>query len=377
MYPNLFYYIFALILLLSIVFDLTKLGTRKHYIICYNLVFIFLACLVAFRYGVGNDTARYMLAFSITPELYKITLYDFTIMRAMPGYTFLVSFVRTFFGDFVYLQIFQSILFFGSLYAILKRLELRRFYLLLCFYGYTYFAEMSGMRECFGLSFCYFALNYFLDKKYIKYYILVTLGFLFHSGMIVFYFVPLVRLLDKYRKSNYYILLFAFAIMLYLLPNIRELVSGINDGSMSRYALSEGEGISLTNALVCGLYFFFIYKYCIKKNKQTNVMSFVYLGMVSVFFSLMGNLVPILYRYTSHFMIFFFYSIHLAFTNMKKGDVMAVLLSFLFFYTPVARFISGMNHSDRRAYCSVFSEDKSYYTNIINTSDLEDVFMTQ
>ena len=214
MYPYLFYFIFIIIVFLAFIFDYLNFSNKITYRRVYNIVYIYLACLVALRYGVGTDTPGYMIMFNEIPVLSKITIYDFVILRAMPGFVLVLSIFKTIFGDFVYFQIFQASMFFGSIYFVLRRLDLCKFYLLITFYGSTYFAEMQAMKECLGISFCLIGLNYYLKQKIKYYYFFVFIGMMFHTGMFVFLLFPLVRRFKIIDKTNFLKMLAVFVVFL-------------------------------------------------------------------------------------------------------------------------------------------------------------------
>lgn len=379
MIPNLFYYIFAFLVVTSLFFDVFKVGTKQVYKKIFNVTFVFLALLVAFRYGTGNDTPGYMYSFSVMPDLAHLSLQDFLLYRAMPGYVLLVATIKTLFDQFVFLQILQAFLFYHSFYKLLTRLDLKRFYLLLAFFGYVFIAELSGIRECFGLAFIFYGLPYFLDRKYIQYYIFVFLAIMMHSGMFIFLALPLVRIFKQLSGKNLIIILGLFVFAFLSLSEIREMVGSFEDGSVGRYAESEGEGVSVLSAIAGAAQLIFIYIFAFKKNKNEEYSELIYLGVVSVIFSIAGGLVPILYRYTSHFMVFYFYCIHVVFSHMKKQDVYAIVLVFIFYYSPTMRFLSNMSNSDRLQYCSIFASesDKRFFKSEINSADAVDMYRAQ
>ena len=377
MIPHLFYYIFVFLVFASICFDVFKSGGKRLYRRTYNITYFFLALLVAFRYGTGNDTPGYMYAFSLMPDLTHLSIQDFLIYRAMPGYVVLVATVKQVFGEFVYLQILQAFLFFHSFYKLLSRLNLRRFYLLLAFYGYVYFAELSGVRECFGLAFIFYGLQYFIDRRYIRYYLFVLLAILMHAGMFIFLALPLIRLFRSLSGKNFLLLLVGSAIVLLSLNTIRSFLGLLDYGSIGRYAGSEGEGISVVSMIANAIQLVIIYVFAIKKNKKETYPDFIYLGVIGIVVSIAGGLIPILYRYTAHFTIFYFYCMHAAISHIKKGqEVYLIALLCLFYYSPLTRFLSSMSSSDRLQYCSVFASDssKAFFNKEIQSATTEDLY---
>lgn len=371
MFPNLFAYTFGLIAFFTLVFDFLK-GSR-HYIRYYNLTYLFLVFLVAFRYGTGMDTPRYMLNFSLVSELNEITLYEIAEYRAMPGYILLVSAIKTLFGDFFYLQLLQAGLYFSSFYLLLKRLNLRKFYILLVFYGYNYFAALSGMRECFALSFCFFALVFYMDHKYWLFYLFVLLGFLFHTGVFVFFLLPLLRIFKSLKFSYLLLIVGLFIVLLFSLSYVRAWVAGIDDSSISRYAYKEGSGVSILSLIANCSYLLFFYYFCFKRNKDERYVLFIYMGIVFLFVNILAGFVPILYRYSAHFAIFFYYCINTVITKMRKGNIWRIYLILLFFYSPVVRFIAILDKPNME-YCFVFSPDKSYYDWVIANASTSDMY---
>lgn len=375
MYPNLFLYIFVLIAIFTLFFDILKGASKKAYIGTFIATYVFLALLVAFRYGTGPDTPRYMYAFQVMPDLHEIKFRDFGLYRAQPGFILLVAFVKTVFVDFVYLQIIQATLYFTSFYLLLKRFELRKFYILLVFYSYVYFAALSGIRECLGLSFCFFALLYYFDYKYTKFYILVFVGFMLHSGMIIFFLLPFVRYFKTLRFENILLILFVFLLAILSLTSVRQLLYSLNEGSLARSAHASGEGISLPLFVVGFSYLLLFYFYCFKLNRHEKHIDVIYMGIVYVIISLFTGIIPILYRFTSHLAIFFYYCINLTFTRMKRDSIWRFYLILLFFYTPLVRFNSLIDRPNY-AYCSVFSSEyeKSEYDKIIRDAWSSDLY---
>lgn len=200
MLESLYQILFIVFMPITLCFELFK--KTKFYIISFNALYLLLALLVAFRYGVGTDTINYMIAFDYIPPIGKLSLLDFSSFRFQPLYTLINSICKSIYPDFVLVQILHSILFYHSLYLLLRKLNLRRFYLLFIFFSSMYFGPgMQMMREGFALAFCFYALLFYLKNKYILYYLLVLVGFGFHSGVVVFFILPAIDYII--RKNNY------------------------------------------------------------------------------------------------------------------------------------------------------------------------------
>lgn len=359
MYPFLFPFIYIIIGLLVLLFDCGRVN-KKTYATIFNIVYVVLAFLVAFRYRVGNDTASYMDFFDIMPTLDQLSLETFIIVRAQPLFTLFIVGCKSLVNDFLLVQLIQAFLFFHSFYLLLRKLEIRKFYVLFLFLGYVYMAEMAALRECLGLSFCFYALLFYLDKKWIKYYLLITVGFMFHSGMIIFYLVPVVKLLKKLSLRNVILVVVVTLLIPMIYIKFAELGIEIGDNSINRYSDNSdvtGLGLSTliyTFVLLC----FFIYFTIIKKSE--GLADFIYLGGVFfVLLELVGSIsLPILYRYSAHFSIFFYYAVSNMLKNTHGRPMITAIIFAWLAYPPLAKFSASMKES-AAIYCSVFSDDSS------------------
>ncbi len=359
----------------AFVFDFVGKGRSRHYLSVYKMLYCFLAFLVAFRYGVGSDTPEYMLMFDLTPDLAHLSYDDFESFRSQPLFVVFCSLCKTISSNFLILQLLQAILFYHSFYLLTKTLKLRKFYLLIVFYGYVYFQEQSAMRECFGLSFCFYALyGYIKNRKLWRYYLFVIFGFLCHSSMVFFCFVPLVRVMNKLNLKNTIIVVVVVALFVILLYKAQDFLLLIGDSSISRYGAEEGASLKLSTFIFSSVLFVAWY-YCCVKNKTDDHPEFIYLGLLYVLFELVGALfLPIMYRFTAHLCIFYFYCLHIIIHRLSTRSVLSYICLMFVFYTPMVRFSTGIKVDPSLEYCSVFSFDKSYQEKRIKDADGSDMF---
>lgn len=367
--------LYLIIFCAAFLFDYVGKGRSRQYMNAFNVLYCLLAFLVAFRYGVGSDTPVYMMLFDMTPDLFHLTQSDFDLFRAQPFYIIINSCCKTIYNNFLTLQLLQAFLFYHSFYLLIKALGLRKFYLLIVFYGYVYFQEQSAMRECFGLSFCFYALyGYIKDGKLLKYYICVLLGFLCHSSMVFFFIVPLAKVMKKLNLRNTAIVVGVVALSAVLLYQVQDIFLLIGDSSISRYGAEEGVSLRLSTLILSSVLFLAWYLCCVK-NKKDEHPDFIYLGLLYVLFELIGSLfLPILYRFTAHLCIFYFYCLHIIIRRLSRKDVLSYICLLFIFYTPVARFHTGIKVDPSLKYCSVFSFDKAEKDKLIRETDGADIF---
>lgn len=370
MISGFFIYVYIVIGLLVLYFDTPK-RQPKGYDSFFKAVFVLLALLVAFRYKVGPDTARYMVNFNDTPPLYQLAVKDFNLSRFQPIFVLINSFCKTIYDDFVSVQILQATLFYHSFYLILKKLDLKKFYILFFFFGANYLAELSGLRECFGLSFCMYALLFYMNKKWVQYYTFVVAGILCHSGMVIFLALPLVKFFNKLSIKN--IVIIAAALLL-LQPafDYLQLFSVLvgEDASILSYELGRGQlRFSTLLFILMRLAVVILFLFNGKTKYDEYKKDFIFWGVIYIYLGFYTEVLPILYRFAAHFAIFYFFMVQETFKHAKRTPIIIAAIFVLFSYTPIARFAADLEklRSDYY-YCSVFSstDDKiimSQYSN--------------
>lgn len=372
---------FLLFLLIYYIFKFDINNSRKGYLKTFKCFYTLLALLVAFRYGVGVDTSNYMAAYDEVPPINNLEIEDFIRFRFQPFYLIINSLCKYITDNFVLLQIFQSILFYHSLYLLLKKLNLRKFYILFIFYTYMYFSSgMAAMRESFALAFCMYGLNYYLCSKWIKYYILAFIGFMFHTGAIIFFIFPFYKLFKKRNLRNYLLFIIGCCFAFSLITILQNLLGNlIADGSISRYSLNGGS-INKINTIRNIIILWIIYMFCIKSKKAHNTysMDIILLGATYVVMDLFsGSFLPILFRFSSHFFIFFCCCTKIIIDNIHKKNLTSFFVIFFLFYQPIARCQGLFNKETKQYfyYSSVFSFDKTHNRKIINSAEAKDYIL--
>ncbi len=377
--PYLFHFLLFVLIYYIFKYDIKK--STKGYLKTFKCFYTLLALLVAFRYGVGVDTSNYMAAYDEVPPINNLEIEDFIRFRFQPFYLIINSLCKYITNNFVLLQIFQSILFYHSLYLLLKKLNLRKFYILFIFYTYMYFSSgMAAMRESFALAFCMYGLNYYLCSKWIKYYILVFIGFMFHTGAIIFFIFPFYKLFKKRNLRNYLLFIIGCCFAFSLITILQNLLGNlIADGSISRYSLIGGS-INKINTIRNIIILWIIYMFCIKLKKAHNTysMDIILLGATYVIMDLFsGSFLPILFRFSSHFFIFFCCCTKIIIDNIHKKNLTSFFVIFFLFYQPIARCQGLFNKETKQYfyYSSVFSFDKTHNRKIINSAEAKDYIL--
>lgn len=166
MIAGLFIYIYIVLGFMVLLFDALNQAKKSYYRV-WHIIYIVLALLAAFSYKVGPDTQTYMDEFKMVPNIFNLTFNDFFQTRNQPFYVVMCSLCKTVYNDFLMLQLTQVFLIYHSLYLLLKKLDLMKFWVLFLFFGYCYLALLSGRRECFGLACCLYAMLFFMKRQWL------------------------------------------------------------------------------------------------------------------------------------------------------------------------------------------------------------------
>ncbi len=156
-----------------------------------------------------NDTAAYVNGFRAAPSpsefLASGQLWDLT---GNPLFYFYESLIRSITGNY---HIFFFPVSFLSCYSAVKlfyRYSASPALSLLIYYSVgTFMLFMAAMKQCVAASLLVLSIPYAIDRKYVRFYLLVGLASLFHTYAILFAIVPL--LFGKPWGLRTYILLLA------------------------------------------------------------------------------------------------------------------------------------------------------------------------
>lgn len=167
--------------------------------------------LAGFRYRLGNDTINYMKWYEslYTLSNFKLDLSDYEI-----GFTFLSSLIKTLGGDFYVLQFVTAFIINFSILSYFKKYCRNYTFFCILIYFCMYYFEFSFeiMRASVALGIFIYAIPLLIKKKYIQFYLLSFIAFLFHYSTA---FVFLLPFLMKIRLNKYIIVCIVMVLILY------------------------------------------------------------------------------------------------------------------------------------------------------------------
>ena len=265
--------LFIIPLILVIVLYRNKTGENKFFIF---LFMAFLFVLYGFRsaYGEANDTHNYLTVFTYGEE-YMRTFKE-------PGYSWINVWILRKGLGFQWVLVIMAVIYCISLFWAAKRsdrktIEVLIFYFLLTYYFYAF----NAMRQMTALNILLVGYTYLYDKKWIKFIICVLCASLFHkTSLIVLPFVVFSFINLKFNN------VFVCATLLLSLvvgsQNITATWLGFVADWFPDYVSSDVESSAVGSSFSFSrltLTFFFMYIYCVSKEKNI-YLSIVFIGIV-------------------------------------------------------------------------------------------------
>lgn len=169
----------------------------------FFLAFFSLTLISGLRYRIGVDTLQYEQWFDYRlSELAQIDQSDLSIKNAYgPLFVLLASLVKSLGGNWVTFQLVHSLVLNCSIFVFFKRYSSKCFtaiaiYYLLIFYQYN----CEILRQSLAIAVYLFSMPFLLEKKYMKYIIVVLIASLFHIAALIALLIPLFLSIKNNNK---------------------------------------------------------------------------------------------------------------------------------------------------------------------------------
>lgn len=192
---------------------------RRHFFLRRSDVFliIVIAWMTCFSFlrTKYNDTGNYIHGFLNAQSLSEgFANGTFTDWTGNPWSMLYRSLMHDITEDYHIYFFFPAILSSFAVIKLLKRFSVNPAFSLLIFYSIgTYIVYIAALKQCLAVFFLLMALPYAIDRKYIRFYLLVLVAILFHTHAFMFAIVPL--LMDKpWGKVTWILLCLTFFAML-------------------------------------------------------------------------------------------------------------------------------------------------------------------
>ena len=163
----------------------------------FVIIVIFWLSAFSFLRCTYNDTLTYIGSFNNTQSLSEgFSNGTFTDWTGNPWSMLYRSLMRELTDNYHIYFLIPAVLSSVTAVKLFKRYSVNPTFSLLIFFSLgTYIMYMAALKQCLAMFFLLLALPYALDKKYIRFYLLVFVAILFHTHAFMFAIVPL--LLEK------------------------------------------------------------------------------------------------------------------------------------------------------------------------------------
>jgi hypothetical protein len=330
-----------------------------------------------FRYKVGGDTLAYFDFFEEYPFISELKNYDFIYSKWDPFWVILSSISKSIVNDFAFFQIIHAIVINSIIFKFFERHTTYRFTAVLVYslFFYIYF-NTEVMRESLAVCVFLLAYPYFKDRKWLKYYLLAVLAFLFHSSAIITFVFPLFRNI-KLNIKGIIVLSFTFVILVTIAFYFPSLIENIlfSERLINRFEIYSQFKPSFRGMLNIFFYYallpYLILRFYNKINKGKQLFAefhMLYFALVMVTISISGF--ARMLNYLTPFMIVYFADFlntvykKKIFYNLSGQMVVLILListipKIRYFTADTSRFVSGTHkYNLYLPYSSIFSKEE-------------------
>lgn len=292
--------------------EITHLSRESSENIFLSLAFLIMLVITGCRgLTVGNDTPMYVRYFTQLRGLKSLSLYNW---RYELGFRFFNCLVAQFFSDPHVLLFMAALVTFILLFYVIKKGSAVPVYSILLFYALTmYYTTINMVRQYIAISICCLAILLLMEKKRIRFVLLVILAGLMHTSAYLVMILIIFSIIPYNKNKRYWYILLGLVcsaffgglitIMIRLFPAYSSYLTGDN------YYL-QGKLGSIIRAVIYGM-LFWIYDYLYRKyGKDTEANKIMYftaiLGFFISFVSVQG---AILSRIAYYFNVMFCVSI--------------------------------------------------------------------
>ena len=200
----------------------------------------------------GNDTGTYLEIYEyLTPEWSKITPENTPEFSSGLGFFYVSSMLKTLgFTEQDYLMFFAFATVIPYVLFVRRYSRSAVFGVFLMFTTGFYTFSWAAVKQCMALGICLMALDYALEKKWIRYGLMVAVAMFFHPYAMVYFLVPFMMFRPWTFRTFLYTALF-IAIGFYL-DTLIGTVLDITDmmGAVYTEESFTGEGVNLFRVAV-------------------------------------------------------------------------------------------------------------------------------
>ena len=310
-------YLIVLILLLLLSFRYDICGKEKGRDWCYLVVLLIFILVSGLRYRIGTDTTSYLYSFyHVRPPLEKFSFKDYPIGKD-PFFTLMNSLVISLGGRFYMVQLIHATFVNGLIFKYIRR---HSPYIFTCVFFYAImeflYYNTQIMRGSMSIVICLYANDYFLERKWLKGYLLLVIALMFHAQTVVMFIMPFLFFL-RFNLKGLIVLCVAFAIGQVagmLLNDYAVLLRSDENTTIGDKALmyansdqyGDEMGLKWIIVTLCPrfAYLFLIFWYLKRNDSSNSLLRLEPMFMLFCFFMMINAGFVIAYRYVAYYTVY-------------------------------------------------------------------------
>lgn len=168
-----------------------------------------LVAVAGLRLIVGGDTQTYMEDFDRYPTLDELTIFHFALFRYQPLWILINVIAKSIYPEFFVLQLILAAIVNPITFYVIKKETDKKFEVVIVYLLFQFlYLNCEIMRETFSICIFYFAFGYLIKHKWLPYYVLCFVAFLFHDAAAFYFILPfLLPILTKEFTPKYVIVM--------------------------------------------------------------------------------------------------------------------------------------------------------------------------
>ena len=263
-----------------------------------KLFFIILVVILTMPVGlrrIYNDTGMYISHFQDSMTLAQLLASGELHILDNPLFNIYTAFMRSLTDNYhIYFMI--SALFVQYAYVSFIRKYSSSFTLGIGLYVClgTYVFSFAAMKQTIAMAFLMLAIPKLLDKKYLQYYLLVLVAFLFHTYAIAFAVLPLF-IVKPWSIRTFILLGIVFVAMLNFEPVIGSFLDYANESgkALAEYEVFDNAQVNIFRVAVYGvvpLMSLVLKPYLFRDNDDRKYNLLIHMSIISFAFMLLGTI---------------------------------------------------------------------------------------
>lgn len=336
---------------------------------------VLLILVAGLRLVVGGDTQTYMNDFDRYPTIDEFTIFHFALFRYQPLWILINVLAKSIYPEFYVLQIILACIVNPMTFYIIQKETDKKFEVAIVYLLFQFlYLNCEIMRETFSICIFYFAFGYLIKHKWLKYYGLCILAFLFHDAAAFYFILPFFLLILTKEFTTRFTIVLAVVLLIFANPLIlSKLLFFLPESRIDTFTdfyskMAIGSVLGLIRSIIEILFVYFIII-----NVKGHVSYKVYIGL-KMFFCLhiIGLMMPVFVNRICNSYNLFYYIALVEFLYVMRQKIITGLyctlltIAFMrYYFVDVTNLVSTKPSSDRYYFYELFVP----YYSIFETPD--------